>query len=161
MSEAKCPNCGAVGPLVQALVHKADFGVQHGIDSYECVQNQLTQAKDKSEKLRHALQILLDHYLLCANSGDCGQWEPEDEDEVKLARAALGDQQGVALAPVAKAKDEAIAALVEIANKYHKGLCKGYINDTMEDDNLKMTEAAIRKARAALTGGEGEGAFRR
>lgn len=36
-----------------------------------------------------ALEGLLDHYVTLVNSGDAGNWDPEDEDHVKAARAAL------------------------------------------------------------------------
>ncbi len=36
-----------------------------------------------------ALQVLLEHYLSLANSGDAGFWDPEAEPEVIAARAAL------------------------------------------------------------------------
>ena len=40
-------------------------------------------------ELRTSLANLLDHYLALANSGDCGNWNPEEEKEVIAARAAL------------------------------------------------------------------------
>lgn len=44
---------------------------------------------DDETPLRSALQGLLDRYLTMVNSGDCGNWEPEDEAEVIAARKAL------------------------------------------------------------------------
>jgi hypothetical protein len=41
------------------------------------------------ERLREALAALLDRYTRLVNSGDAGFWDPEEEDEVKLARQAL------------------------------------------------------------------------
>jgi len=39
--------------------------------------------------LRDALKGLLDHYVRHANSGDAGNWDPEEEPEVIKARSAL------------------------------------------------------------------------
>ena len=44
--------------------------------------------------LRSRLQAMLDHYLRLANSGDAGNWDPEEEDEVIRARAALKGAKG-------------------------------------------------------------------
>lgn len=48
---------------------------------------------DDETPLRSALQGLLDRYLTMVNSGDCGNWEPEDEAEVIAARKALKTQR--------------------------------------------------------------------
>ncbi len=45
------------------------------------------QAREKV--LTEALETITDHYVRLAGSGDCGFWNPEEEDEVMLARAAL------------------------------------------------------------------------
>lgn len=42
-----------------------------------------------SPDLYAALEAMLDHYVSTVNSGDCGNWDPETEDVVKAARAAL------------------------------------------------------------------------
>ena len=42
---------------------------------------------------REALAALLEHYLSLVNSGDSGFWDPEEEDVVKDARAALASDQ--------------------------------------------------------------------
>ena len=47
-------------------------------------------------ELLESLRVLLALYVRLANSGDCGNWNPEDEPEVIAARAALalcGDQE--------------------------------------------------------------------
>ena len=48
--------------------------------------------RDQAEevnRLREALEKMVAHYCELANSGDCGWWNPEDEDVIKVARAAL------------------------------------------------------------------------
>lgn len=42
-----------------------------------------------------ALEALLAMYAKLANSGDCGNWDPEDEPEVRAARAAIDKAKGV------------------------------------------------------------------
>lgn len=41
------------------------------------------------EQLTQALQGLLDKYTMLVNSGDAGNWDPEEEPEVIAARAAI------------------------------------------------------------------------
>lgn len=42
-------------------------------------------------KLLEALQGLLDHYAQLVNSGDCGFWNIENENEVIASRAAIAE----------------------------------------------------------------------
>jgi hypothetical protein len=44
---------------------------------------------EKAEAMAVALKVITEHYVRLANSGDAGFWEPEDETQVKMARAAL------------------------------------------------------------------------
>lgn len=44
--------------------------------------------------LLSALVEVLEHYCSLANSGDAGFWNPEDEPEVKRARAVLAALEG-------------------------------------------------------------------
>ena len=46
-------------------------------------------AADLIERLREALVAMTKHYVRLVNSGDAGFWNPEDEDVVKQARAAI------------------------------------------------------------------------
>lgn len=41
------------------------------------------------DALVKALQLMVDHYVDLANSGDCGCWNPGEESVVKLARTTL------------------------------------------------------------------------
>ena len=47
-----------------------------------------------SPDLEEALQAMLDRYLRLVNSGDAGDWDPEDEYCVIAARAALSKARG-------------------------------------------------------------------
>lgn len=53
--------------------------------------NQLLSDNEEMEK---ALIVIFERYLSLANSGDAGFWDPEDEDEVKLARTTLQKLRG-------------------------------------------------------------------
>ncbi len=46
------------------------------------------------QELAEALEGLLRSYIGLVNSGDCGSWNPENEVEVKAARAALVKAKG-------------------------------------------------------------------
>ncbi len=41
------------------------------------------------KELLAALEMVLRHYVELASSGDCGFWDPEEEDVVKAARAVI------------------------------------------------------------------------
>ena len=45
-------------------------------------------------ELLEALRTFADEYVAMINSGDCGFWNPEDEDKVKGARAAIAKATG-------------------------------------------------------------------
>jgi len=49
----------------------------------------LESQQASTERTETALRELLEMYVQLANSGDCGNWNPEEEDEVIAARAAL------------------------------------------------------------------------
>jgi hypothetical protein len=41
-----------------------------------------------------ALAYFVDRYVAMINSGDCGSWNPENDDEVVMARGALAKARG-------------------------------------------------------------------
>ena len=47
--------------------------------------------------MKEALEALLKHYIAIADSGDCGSWDPEKEDVVIQARAALKEASKMTL----------------------------------------------------------------
>ncbi len=49
----------------------------------------LSSVNAEAERLREALENMTRRYVDLAGSGDCGFWDPEEEDEVIAARAAL------------------------------------------------------------------------
>jgi hypothetical protein len=46
------------------------------------------------KSLREAAAALLDRYVGLVNCGDCGHWNPEEEDEVIALRSALAAEGG-------------------------------------------------------------------
>ena len=55
-----------------------------------CVMDSVSEdAADEIERLRAALEALLERYTGLVNSGDCGNWDCEQENEVIAAREAL------------------------------------------------------------------------
>ncbi len=53
------------------------------------------QLNRASPLMYRALNDMLDHYTRLVNSGDCGNWDCEDEPQVQQARAALALAQSV------------------------------------------------------------------
>lgn len=45
-------------------------------------------------ELYEGLQMMLDHYLELANSGDAGFWNPEEEEKIIKARSILAKARG-------------------------------------------------------------------
>jgi hypothetical protein len=58
--------------------------------------------RDAIQALADALQAMVDNHVRMVNSGDCGNWDPEAENQIIQARAALA----VAAPYVAKFKKE-------------------------------------------------------
>lgn len=54
------------------------------------------QLADAAPDLLAALERLLGRYIGLVNCGDCGNWDPETEDEVIAARAAIVKATGSA-----------------------------------------------------------------
>jgi hypothetical protein len=52
--------------------------------------NSLHWKKKELTTQQKALKDMTEHYVALINSGDTGNWNPEDEDVVKKARAAMG-----------------------------------------------------------------------
>lgn len=72
----------AIGPYCDHIVHS----VKH----YE---THITEQAAEIERLREALKVMTEHYVILVSCGDCGHWDPEEEQEVKLARAVLGESK--------------------------------------------------------------------
>ena len=53
----------------------------------------MTTPSPERPSLREAARALLEHYLGLANSGDCGNWDPETEVEVIDLRLALTEEE--------------------------------------------------------------------
>lgn len=51
------------------------------------------QVASRYKNRTEALTKLLDKYVRLVKSGDCGQWDPEDVDEVKFAREVLDETE--------------------------------------------------------------------
>jgi hypothetical protein len=56
----------------------------------------IARAADHIDLLERALSGLIERYVDLINSGDCGNWDPESEDPVKAARAALDGKREAA-----------------------------------------------------------------
>jgi hypothetical protein len=56
-------------------------------DSHNDLNRTLSEQISTQQK---ALEDMTEHYVALINSGDAGNWNPEDEDVVKKARAAMG-----------------------------------------------------------------------
>lgn len=52
----------------------------------------LREAATRIERLEAALKGMVDIYVSLVNCGDCGNWNPEKENEVIGARAALEEE---------------------------------------------------------------------
>lgn len=60
-----------------------------GWEHYRAMSDVFPVLLDVVEQQREALEGLLLRYNALVNSGDCGNWNPEGDDDVIAARAAL------------------------------------------------------------------------
>lgn len=70
------------GDDLDALLHELTWQVAE-------IRDRSRQGMDCVGNLAAALRGVLDHYTALVNSGDAGNWNPEEERVVVLARAAL------------------------------------------------------------------------
>lgn len=69
--------------LVKCLRYYMDGAVEHR--AANCIEHLELRVR----KLETALEALLEKYTQLVNCGDCGNWDPELEDEVIQARGLL------------------------------------------------------------------------
>lgn len=59
---------------------------------YYGVPEAIGDAISRIERLEAALRKLLERYVSLVNSGDCGTWDSDGDDDVIAARAALEEE---------------------------------------------------------------------
>jgi len=74
--------------LNRPLMYEAWLGYMQGT-----IIQELREMLAMQNSLYDALDRILERYIGLVESGDCGFWNPEDEEEVKQARAALLEVQ--------------------------------------------------------------------
>jgi hypothetical protein len=77
--------CGRAGDYYECHSAYADAGLHLDDEQAE----RIIRAVNERAELIDALKVMTEHYVELAGSGDCGFWNPEDEPEVKQARAIL------------------------------------------------------------------------
>lgn len=98
-------NKGKLEELTEALRAARDVGIcpQGAAEIAELVWSQSpgpklalanAELRGIASELHEALSALLKHYVTLIQSGDCGFWDPEKEDQVRAARAALAKARG-------------------------------------------------------------------
>lgn len=73
-------------------------GMEADEECAPCVHVQKADARliASAPELYGALKVFVDEYVAMVNSGDCGFWNPEEEEKVRAARAALAKAEGKA-----------------------------------------------------------------
>lgn len=85
-----------------------------------------------NKTLRDALQGLLDSYISGVESGDWGNWDPEKEEAVIAARAALSASEGAAPVAAEAATPEDLEVYQGIADNYFASLPNGHADTWAE-----------------------------
>ena len=83
----KCTACNAPVDYNRKDQLKFDSSQYH-MDAVKKL-SEISMWKGEVERLREALEGMLDRYVSLVNCGDCGNWNPEEEPEVIAAREAL------------------------------------------------------------------------
>lgn len=52
------------------------------------------EAREQAAELLEALEAMADYYVQLVNTGDAGQWNPEEDDVVIKSRAAIAKAKG-------------------------------------------------------------------
>lgn len=91
--------CHKVGPFPTGVPHRPETYAciyVDGVVKAEHAPQQLANARvmAAAPNLLTALKMFVDRYTGLVNSGDCGNWNPEDEDHVVIARAAIAKAEG-------------------------------------------------------------------
>ena len=113
--------------------------------------------------LTQALQDLLDHYVSLVNSGDAGNWDPEEEPKVIAARAALSATQPAQAAQGGHDHDKAAAMVSWVAHSLsylHERLSSSHDVDSLNRSigELYQAHALLKQppAQPAVAQGAGE-----
>jgi hypothetical protein len=81
--------------IYRAKQHKAKIEAARRARANDMVPSQDVLDRRVLEAARYqALEILLERYVGLVNCGDCGNWNPEQEEEVISARAVLAKARG-------------------------------------------------------------------
>lgn len=64
------------------------------------------EAREQAAELLEALEAMADYYVQLVNTGDAGQWDPEEDDVVIKSRAAIAKAKGGQ--PLPNPLDEAV-----------------------------------------------------
>jgi hypothetical protein len=83
----RCAECMTEGPWLEPSGSEGD---EQEAAVFKSWNTRIAAGADAEvARLRAALTSITNRYCDLAESGDCGFWDPEDEDEVKQARAAI------------------------------------------------------------------------
>lgn len=87
----KCRRFGVEGEWSVAVVDDLSEGQDGAEFETEANAHLISAAPEMLE----ALEQFMEEYVELVNSGDAGFWNPEDEDKVKVARAAISKAKGI------------------------------------------------------------------
>jgi hypothetical protein len=65
--------------------------------TYKDIEDSIKRQREierQAEQMRQALEDMTYHYIDLVESGDCGNWEPLDEEIVKRCKALVAHQRG-------------------------------------------------------------------
>lgn len=92
IQEVDFVNDSAINPIREAItrqvINTCDVGTKEALNKLGW-----HHTGDTTPSLRPALEALLKHYVDGVNSGDGGNWNPEEEPVVIAARAALKESK--------------------------------------------------------------------
>jgi hypothetical protein len=84
-------NNGKTNRVEIVAIGKTVARIYHSVPAEDLPNARLIAA---APELLEALNAMINHYTSLINSGDAGNWDPEEESEVIAARAAIAKAQG-------------------------------------------------------------------
>lgn len=110
------------------------------------------EAREQAAELLEALEVMADYYVQLVNTGDAGQWNPEEDDVVIKSRAAITKAKGGQ--PLPNPLDEAVQRMEAVPWKDIAGIWFALEDEKGRSRRQEVIEAIRTRLIQAVKGGQ-------